>query len=232
MLQLIGYDLSDPRSYDALESGVRACGSGINFLNGPWVLGTRQPAADVCATVMGRLRAAGSTHDKLLVLPLGSGVNGVGRTPPSRPGRPEGESDLVAIAYTLHGASPGERVPSAHYDEVQRAIERLGPWTRPLHALRFARTDLSPTGVHNHLDEEAGLYHNDELLVVELARRGRGAYAYRWPAELGDEARFLAGPEPGADQPEARWWWRWLHGIEWLGARVERVEPERVAVAS
>lgn len=204
MLQLVGYDLSEPRYPDALERGVKACGTGINLFNGPWILSTDKSPREVCQTIAGELAAAGSRNDKLLVLPIGSGVNGVGRTPPARRDvDSKGDAEHVAIAYTLHSKAPKTRVPASRWAQVQKAVDGLGEGCGPVHALRLVKTDLSPTAVHNLLDQQAELYHYDELLVVEVpnleSAELRGACYYNAPEAMLED-----------------WWQQWVQGLEWL----------------
>lgn len=186
MLEMIGYDLHQPRNQRHLRRGIRACGhDSHNLPYAPWLVDTEMKTTEVLGALDHHLKRH---DDRLLVLNLAGVADIVG--PELRPsaallnrgaateawlesrldlsGR-HNRSGVLGISYTLHGASGRD------YTRLAGAIRTLFPdHCKPVNALWFVATEHSPHTVREALAERLPNPEIDELLVVEIPRRQDG----------------------------------------------------------
>lgn len=172
MLDLIGYDLTEPRNHQHLRSGIRACGSeSHNLAYAPWFVETTMTPPDVLRTLV--LNLGRRPKDRLLVMNLPEGTAGSAwnrRRETVRwllhhglDLRGRNRSGVLGIAYTLHGATSSD-----YYRLARHIATRFPDYTKPLNALWFVATEESPRTVCRHLAAHLPDPRHDELLVLEV----------------------------------------------------------------
>jgi hypothetical protein len=196
MLDLVAYDLRQPRSQRHLERGIRACSiDQRNVHYAPWFMETLVEPSRAIKTI--RESLGSGREDDLLVLELGHNVSAACHNPHSQQAsmrwlkskgvdfRGLHGTGVLAIAYTLHGAN------STGYARMTTAIEtRFPDHFKPVSALWFAATDLSPRRVRDELRAFLPDPENDELLVMSIP-----------PDTVGQSGLWAA-------DPKARKWFR------------------------
>ena len=196
MLDLVAYDLRQPRSQRHLKRGIRACSiDHRNVHYAPWFMETLVEPGRAMDTIR---RSLGSDReDDLLVLELGPGISAACHNPHSQRDsmlwlkskgvdfRGLRATGVLAIAYTLHGAN------STGYARITQAIEtRFPDHFKPVSALWFAATDLTPRRVRDQLRPFLPNPMEDELLVMSIP-----------PETVGKSGLWAA-------DPRARAWFR------------------------
>ncbi len=137
MLQLVCYDLQKPvKSFEALADGIRRCGGGINFLNGPRIYGGSHTPQKLLNAIKSSLEEAAESqgqafNDKLLVFPVVTGEIGTGRRDDILTLREVG-SYLKARAATPAGLDAREREILAAAAETLEGLSLPRPHVEPV----------------------------------------------------------------------------------------------------
>lgn len=176
MLDLVAYDIGQPRNQRDLERGIKACAKDQrNVHYAPWFMDTPLTPSKALRTIKRNLGRDRKGKDGLLVLSLGSGVSGSCHNARMQPTaiswlkrhgvkfRPTKSARVLAVAYTLHGATRQD------YTDLQNAIKREFPdYCKPVKALYFVATRLTPEQVRNKLRARLPDRKHDELLVLSI----------------------------------------------------------------
>lgn len=185
MLQLIGYDLKEPRHYRALKKAIAAAGGGINIMNGPWLTGEDKTPQ----WILTKVRKGLKKKDKALVVLLGMGEIGTGRkdalfgapkkAKKGATGSKKAEAQhIVAIAYTLRNRKGRFKISQKEQDRHKQAVKSLvksfEETCHPVDALWFVRSEQPAHRVRLALENRAPFTTKDELMVVDVLRTKEG----------------------------------------------------------